>query len=60
MQVFRSHAEADRAEADYYASLNPIERVEMLLELVARHRESLGEAASRFERVCTVVERSQR
>jgi len=57
--VFNSHEEADRAERAYYASLTPQERLEILLELIAAHRESLGEAAQGFERVHRVIELSQ-
>ncbi|MDI1445389.1 hypothetical protein [Polyangium sp. 6x1] len=56
VQVFHSFEEAERADEAYYASLTPQERVDLLLDLVASYRESMGEAASRFERVCRVVE----
>lgn len=59
LQVFQSFEDADRAEADYYTSLRPTERVDILLDLVANYRKGLGEAAERFERVCRVVELSQ-
>lgn len=51
IQKFESHAEADRANRRYYHSLEPQERLEILLELVARYRESLGEAGREFQRV---------
>jgi hypothetical protein len=59
LRAFRSFDEADRADEQYYAALTPQERVEILLDLIAKHRESLGEAAERFERVYRVVELSQ-
>ena len=59
IRVFDSHDEADQADRDFYASLSPQERVELLLELVARYRESFGEAGERFERVYRVIELSQ-
>jgi WSTF, HB1, Itc1p, MBD9 motif 1 len=43
----------------FYADLTPEERLDILLELVERHRSALGEAASRFERVHCIVELSQ-
>ena len=55
-RVFASFEESDEADARFYASLRPEQRVEILLDLVARYRESLSEAATRFERVCRVVE----
>lgn len=55
-QIFTSFADADRADEEYYATLAPSERVEILLALVERYRSSFGEAAERFERVCHVAE----
>jgi hypothetical protein len=57
-QVFSSFDAADQADDEYYASLTPEERLEILLELIERYRSSLGEAAERFERVYRVVELS--
>jgi hypothetical protein len=51
--------DADRADDQFYADLKPEERLEMLLELIERHRSDFGEAASRFERVVRVVELSR-
>ena len=60
VRIFDGAQAADEADAAYYASLSPAERVDLLLELVRRHRESLGEAAARFERVCRVTELGKR
>jgi hypothetical protein len=57
--IFSSFEEADRAEDAYYSSLTPSERLDLLLDLVARYRESLGEAAERFERVHRIAELSR-
>jgi hypothetical protein len=54
-KVFDSFEEAERAEAEYYASLTPKERVDILLDLVENYRRSLG-PADRFERVCRVTD----
>jgi hypothetical protein len=59
LRVFNSPAEAERADDLYYASLTADERVDVLLELVARYSESSGETTARFERVCRVIELSQ-
>jgi hypothetical protein len=59
VRVFSSWNEADEADAEYYASLTPTERVDILLELVAQYRSSLGPAGERFERVCRVVDLSE-
>jgi len=55
---FRSFDEAERADDDYYASLMPEERLDILLAMIERYRSSLGEPAERFERVHRVVELS--
>jgi hypothetical protein len=59
-QVFTSFDDADSADEEYYASLEPSERVDILLDLIEFHQDSLGEAAQRFERVCRVTQLSQR
>ena len=59
LQVFHSFDDADRADEAYYAGLTPEERVDILLDLVANYRESLGEVARRFEIVYRVVELPQ-
>jgi len=58
-RIFRSFEDADAADDQFYASLAPEERLDILLELVERHRSTLGEAANRFERVHRIVELSQ-
>lgn len=55
MRRFRSFDEAEQADADYYASLTPEERVDLLLELVAAHQRASGEDGRPMERVCRVV-----
>jgi hypothetical protein len=59
VRVFSSFQEAEEADKAFYASLSPQERVDLVLEMVARHRESMGEAGKRFERVYRVIELSQ-
>ena len=56
IQAFRSFEDADEADTAYYAALTPRQRVDILLDLVAAYRESLGEAAERLERVYRVIE----
>jgi hypothetical protein len=58
-KVFRSFEDADEADHQFYADLKPEERLDMLLELIERHRSDCGEAASRFERVHRIVELSR-
>jgi WSTF, HB1, Itc1p, MBD9 motif 1 len=58
VRVFRSFEEAEQADDQFYADLTPEERLDLLLELVERHRSALGETASRFERVHRITELS--
>ena len=50
---------ADRANKADYAAMTPQARLDLLLELIRRYRESLGEAADRFERVHRIAELSR-
>ena len=58
LRIFSSFEEAEEADSAFYASLTPQERLDLLLDLIARHRESTGETAERFERVYRVIELS--
>ena len=59
LKVFSSFEEAERADDEYYASLSPQERVDILLDMIAAYRESVGETEQRLERVYRVVELSK-
>ena len=59
LKVFGSFEEADQADDEYYASLTPQQRVDILLDMIAAHRESLGETEQRLERVYRVIELSE-
>jgi len=55
--VFESHEaaeRADRAARAALAAMSPQARLDLLLQMIRRYREGLGEPASRFERVCRV------
>ena len=56
---FETLTEADSAEAEYYASLTPEERLNILLDLIAMYRSNQGEDSERFERVYRVDELSR-
>ena len=60
VRLSRSFEEADQADDEFYACLTPEQRLDMLLELLERHRRTLGEAAERFERVYRFTELSRR
>jgi hypothetical protein len=57
---FNSFADAQRADRRYYLSLTPQQRLDILLELVARHRDTHDNAAEGLARVCRVVKRPRR
>ena len=57
-QKFASFKEADQAEIAYYRSLTPLQRVDLLLELVAQGQPR-DEAERRLKRVYRIVELSK-
>ena len=59
LQLFHSFDEAERADDEYYASLTPQQRLDILLDLIAAHRESAGETATRLERVYRLTQLSR-
>ena len=58
IRKFDSHAQAEAADRDFYRSLTPEQRLEILFELVARYREEHG-CSERLERVYRIVELSR-
>ena len=58
VRIFRSHEEADEADAEYFRSLTPQQRLDIFLEVLWRGRKG-DEAAERLERVCRIVELSR-
>lgn len=52
VQKFTSFEEADRADEEYYASLTPEERIDIMLELMRRAQ---GGTFRRLERVCRIL-----
>jgi hypothetical protein len=60
LRTFSSFQEAEDADRAFYASLSPQQRLEILIDLIQRHRESIGEAPEGFERVYRVVELTER
>ena len=55
VRKFRSHAESDEADRDFYLSRTPDERLDILLELIARFQDGLDETAKGFKRVYRVT-----
>lgn len=58
-QKFSSFEAADRAEDEYYKSLSPNERVEILLTIIAQHKSQADGSSDRFERVFRVAALSE-
>jgi uncharacterized protein YdeI (YjbR/CyaY-like superfamily) len=52
-RVFHSFADADQADGEYYRSLTPEQRLEILFDLVKS--KSSDEPEQRLERVCRVI-----
>ena len=52
-QIFRSFAESEQAEREYYRSLTPAQRMDILLDLI--HQWQGDEAAKGFERVYRIT-----
>jgi len=52
---FKSYAEAELANREYYRRLCPAERIDILLELIERHHEGDDEARKGFARVYRIV-----
>lgn len=57
---FSSHEEAAKADLEYYRSLTPQQRVDILLELMENLRKEGDAASEGFERVYRIVKLSQR
>ena len=59
IQVFHSFAEAAKANREYYTSLSPAKRVEILLELRTQWQDNkANEASEGFKRVYRIIKRS--
>jgi hypothetical protein len=50
---FHSFAEADKADREFYQSLSPEQRLEMLCDLIAASHPN--EIKQRLERICRVI-----
>ena len=59
-QIFTSFDDADDADEAFYASLEPSDRVDILLELMERYRSSLGATSERLERIYRVTQLERR
>jgi hypothetical protein len=58
VKVFSSFQEAEAADKEYYQSLTPGQRVQILLLLREQYSPYDDELTKGFKRVCRVIERS--
>jgi hypothetical protein len=58
-KVFRSHAEADESDREFYKSLSHSQRIDILLTLIARYNTAKpDEAGTGLKRVYRVIKRA--
>lgn len=56
VRKFASHAESDKADREYYLSLTPQQRMDIMLELIRRYQESFGDGAAQgLKRVYRII-----
>jgi hypothetical protein len=60
VQKFATFAEAERADRALYRSMSGQQRLDLLLDLIARHLEMQGEAPLRLARVHRVTQLPRR
>ena len=58
VRVFESFEEAEDADTEYYRSLSPAQRVDVLLTLRDQYSPYNDELTQGFERVCRIIESS--
>ena len=56
IRIFNSHAEAEAADIEYYRSLTPQQRLEILCQLVADFEAGFSETERRLQRVYRVTQ----
>src|ERR1043165_4917712 len=59
IQIFKSFAEAKEADKQYYHSLTPAQRIQILLILRDRYRPYGDKRTETFVKVCRIVKRSE-
>ena len=57
VRKFKTHAEADKADREYYRSLTPEERLDILLDLIEQGSDGASEG---FKRVYRITELERR
>lgn len=59
-RIIQVHAAAEAADIEYYSSLTPKRRLDILLELIEIGSKQYGSAAERFTRVSRIVPLKER
>ena len=59
LRTFDKFEDAEKSDDEFYASLTPQERLDILLEIVNQQLEISGEAAKGLERIYRVIELSE-
>ena len=57
VRIFRSFKDAERAEKEYYQSLSPEQRLEILFELCAQYPHEAAQGLARVYRVTKLQKR---
>ncbi len=58
VRIFKSFAEAEKADKEYYRALTPAQRIEMLLIPRDQYRPYPNDVTEGFKRVYRVIKRS--
>jgi len=58
VRIFKSFAEAENADKEYYRALSPAQRIEMMLILRDQYRPYPNDVTEGFKRVYRVIKRS--
>ena len=59
VRKFASFAEADQADREYYQSLSPNERVQLVVQLMERSKIFYDDPPQGLERVCRIIKLSE-
>ena len=59
-KIFDSHKDAENSEIEYYNSLDPNKRVELLLDIISNYAETYYDGfTERLQRVYRIIDREE-
>jgi hypothetical protein len=59
-KIFNSHEEADNAEIEFYSTLEPNKRVELLLDIISNYAETYYDGFTEgLQRVYRIIDREE-